>query len=255
MTMKLAGKKGLIVGVANDRSLAWGCAKAFRAEGAELAVTYLNDKAKPFVEPLANQVEAPIILPLNVRDDEQMDAVFKAVAAQWGKLDFVLHSIAYSPNNDLRGRVVDCSREGFQTAMDVSCHSFMRMAQRAEPLMKGGGSLLTISYLGGARVVEHYNMMGPVKAALESSVKYLAAELGGKNIRVNALSPGPIVTRAATGIIAFEEFLGDSRRKSPLRQELTIEDVGAFAAFLVSDGARHITGNIEYIDGGRNIIS
>jgi enoyl-[acyl-carrier protein] reductase I len=255
MTQTLAGKKGLIVGIANDRSLAWGCAQAFRTEGAELAVTYLNDKAKLFVEPLAKQVQASVILPLRVENDDQMNVLFSAITQKWGKLDFLLHSIAYSPGADLRGRVVDCSREGFLSAMDISCHSFMRMAKLAEPLMKDGGALLTMSYLGAERVVPHYNLMGPVKAALESTVKYLAAELGSKHIRVNALSPGPILTRAATGIPGFAELAEESARKSPCPGILSIEEVGAFAAFLVGDAARHITGNIEYIDGGRNIMS
>jgi enoyl-[acyl-carrier protein] reductase I len=255
MKNTLAGKKGLIVGIANDRSLAWGCAKAFRGEGAELAITYLNDKAEPYVRPLAEQVEAPIILPLNVQDDVQMEELFKAIKAKWGRLDFLLHAVAYSPKADLRGRVVDCSREGFLTAMDISCHSFIRMAHLAEPLMKEGGSLLTISYLGGERVVPHYNLMGPVKAALEGTVKYLAAELGGRNIRVNALSPGPIATRAATGILAFDQLSEEAKRKAPYKGMLTVEEVGALAAFLMGDAARHITGNIEYIDGGHHIMA
>ena len=255
MVKKLEGKKGLIVGIANEQSIAWGCAKAFRSEGAELAITYLNDKAYPFVYPLAKQLEAPIVLPLDVRDDTQMDAVFEAVKTQWGKLDFLLHSIAFAPREDLHGRVADCSREGFLTAMDISCYSFIRMAHCAEPLMTNGGCLLTTSYYGGERVVEHYSMMGPVKSALEGAVRYLAAEMGRQHIRVNALSPGPILTRAAGGLADFDELIREAQQKSPSHEKPTLDDVGAMAAFLVSDDARHITGNITFIDCGTHIMA
>jgi enoyl-[acyl-carrier protein] reductase I len=255
MAKNLEGKKGLIVGIANEHSIAWGCAKALHFEGADLAVTYLNDKASAFVSPLAKQADASIIMPLDVRDDAQMDAVFGAIKAQWGKLDFLLHSVAYAPKEDLRGRVVDCSRDGFLTAMDISCHSFIRMAQRAEPLMSEGGCLLAVSYYGGERVVEHYNMMGPVKAALEGVVKYLAAELGSKAIRVNALSPGPILTRAASGLVDFDMLVNAAEQKAPAHEAPTIEDVGALAAFLVSDNARHMTGNITFVDCGFHIMA
>lgn len=251
----LKGKKGLIVGIANERSIAWGCAKACHEAGAELAITYLNDKARPYVTPLAEQLSAPILLPLNVQNDEQLDTLFAEMKAKWGKLDFLLHCIAFASKNDLQGRVVDCSREGFLTAMDISCYSFIRMAHLALPLMTNGGCLLTTSYYGGERVVEHYNMMGPVKAALEGAVKYLAAELGGKNIRVNALSPGPILTRAASGIADFESLVSATRQKSPSHEMPTIDDVGALAAFLVSDAARHITGNISFIDCGMHVMA
>jgi enoyl-[acyl-carrier protein] reductase I len=253
VTQRLAGKKGVVVGIANEHSIAWGCAKAFAAEGAELAVTYLNEKAEPHVRPLAEQVKAPLILPLDVRNDAQMEAVFNAVKAKWGKLDFLLHSIAFAPRGDLQGRVADCSRQGFLTAMDISCYSFIRMAHFAEPLMTNGGCLLTTSYYGGERVIEHYNMMGPVKSALEGAVKYLAAELGKSQIRINALSPGPILTRAAAGLADFDELIREAQRKSPIRETPTIDDVGAMAAFLVSDGARHVTGNITFIDCGAHI--
>ncbi|HEU5047299.1 MAG TPA: enoyl-ACP reductase FabI [Rickettsiales bacterium] len=254
MTGILEGKKGLIVGIANEHSIAWGCAKAFRDAGAELAITYLNDKAYPFVAPLAAQVESPIVMPLDVRDDAQMEALFSTISTQWGKLDFLLHSIAFAPKIDLQGRVTDCSREGFLSAMDISCYSFIKMARMAEPLMKDGGCLITTSYYGGERVVEHYNMMGPVKAALEGTIKYLAYELGDQRIRVNALSPGPILTRAASGIANFDDLIEGARRKNPHHEMPTIEDVGAMAAFLASDGARHMTGNVTYIDCGYHIM-
>ncbi len=254
MTQTLACKKGLVVGIANEHSIAWGCAKAFQAEGAELAVTYLNVKAEPYVRPLAQQVSASIILPLDVRDDAQMEAVFNAVKAKWGKLDFLLHAIAFAPKEDLHGRVADCSRQGFLTAMDISCYSFIRMAHCAEPLMTAGGCLLTTSNYGGEQVVEHYNIMGPVKSALEGVVKYLAAEMGKSRIRVNVLSPGPILTRAAGGLADFDELMREAQRKSPLHETPLIADVGAMAAFLVSDGARYITGNVTFIDCGAHVM-
>jgi enoyl-[acyl-carrier protein] reductase I len=254
MSQTLAGKKGLVVGIANEHSIAWGCAKAFHAEGAEVAVTYLNVKAEPFVRPLAQELGTSIILPLDVRDDAQMEAVFNAIKAQWGQLDFLLHAIAYAPKEDLQGRVADCSRQGFLTAMDISCYSFIRMAHFAEPLMTAGGCLLTTSNYGAEQVLEHYNIMGPVKSALEGALKYLAAEMGKSRIRVNALSPGPILTRAAGGLADFEDVLRDAQRKSPLHETPHIDDVGAMAAFLVSDGARHITGNVTFIDGGAHVL-
>ena len=210
MVFDLRGKKGLIVGIANEDSIAWGCARAFRAAGAELAVTWLNESARPYVEPLAEQLQAPIQMPLDVEQDGQMEAVFDALGARWERLDFVLHSIAFAPAADLHGRVADSSREGFARAMDISCHSLARMARLAEPLMQGGGSLLTMSYLGAEEVVANYGLMGPVKAALESTVRYLAAELGPQGIRVNAVSPGPLATRAASGIQHFDQLLADA---------------------------------------------
>lgn len=254
MQGSLQGKKGLVVGIANQDSIAWGCARALRAAGAELAVTWLNDKARPHVEPLARQLDAAISLPLDVEQPEQLDALFAAIAAQWGKLDFVLHSIAYAPGADLHGRVIDSSAEGFARAMDISCHSLMRMARLAEPLMTDGGSLLTMSYLGAEEVVPHYGMMGPVKAALEAAVRYLAAELGPRGIRVNAISPGPLATRAASGITGFDELLANAARRAPLRHTVTIDDVGALCAFLASDGARAMTGGTLYVDGGYHIL-
>ena len=251
----LRGKKGLILGVANEHSIAAGCAKAFRAYGAELALTYLNDKAKPYVEPVAEAVGSEIFMPLDVEADGQLDAVFDAIEQRWGRLDFVLHSIAYCPIEDLHGRVVDCSREGFGRAMDVSVHSFVRMAKRAEPLMVDGGCLLTVSYYGAEKVVDHYNVMGPVKAALEAVTQYMAAELGPKGIRVNALSPGPIATRAASGIAHFDALIDEARERAPQQRLVTLEEVGAMAACLVSGFARSVTGNVAYVDGGYHVMS
>ncbi len=251
----LKGKKGLVIGIGNDQSIAWACARAMHEAGATLGGTWLNDKARPHVEPLLRSVNAEIQLPLDVRDDAQLQALFEAVAQRWGRLDFLLHSIAFAPKDDLHGRVTDSSREGFLLAMDISCHSFMRMARLAEPLMSEGGSLMTMSYLGGAEVIPNYGIMGPVKAALESSVRYMAAELGEKGIRVNAVSPGPIVTRAASGIAQFDTLVQDSIKRSPLGRELDIEDVAPLCVFLASDGARAITGSTLYVDGGYHTLN
>lgn len=250
----LAGKRGLVVGIANRHSIAAGCAQAFRAAGADVAVTYQNDAAKPFVTPVAEAVDADLFLPLDVSAPGQMEAVFDTIATTWGSLDFVLHSIAFCPREDLHGRVTDCSRDGFALAMDVSVHSFIRMAKLAEPLMAGGGTLLTVSYHGAERVVDHYNIMGPVKAALESTARYLSVELGDKNIRVNALSPGPLETRAASGIDHFDALIDDAKARAPLHRLTNIDEVGAFATYLVSDGARSVSGNTAYIDGGHHVV-
>lgn len=252
--LPLAGKRGLVTGIANADSIAWGCAKAFRAMGAELAVTYLNDKARPHVEPLARQVDASLLMPLDLLREGELEAVFERIAAEWGGLDFVLHSIAYAPRDDLHGRVTDCSRAGFLTAMDVSCWSFIRMAKLAEPLMSGGGALFCMSYYGSQMVVEHYNMMGPVKAALESATRYLAAELGPQGIRVHAISPGPLKTRAASGIAEFDALLDRAQAKAPARSLVSIDDVGEATAWLATDAARRMTGQTLYIDGGYHII-
>src|SRR6201993_3236482 len=230
----LKGRKGLIAGIANDQSIAWGCAKAFRALGADLAVTYLNEKAKRFVDPLARTLEAPIVMPLDVRVEGQMEAVFERIGEDWGKLDFVLHSIAFSPKEALQGRVVDVEREGFLTTMEVSCWTFMRMAHLAEPLMRKGGTLFTMTYYGSQMVVKNYNIMGVAKAALESAVRYMAAELGPKGIRVHAISPGPLATRAASGIPEFDALLDKAKVKAPARSLVSIEDVGVATAFLAS---------------------
>lgn len=252
--LPLAGKRGLVTGIANADSIAWGCAKAFRAMGAELAVTYLNDKARPHVEPLARQVDAPLLMPLDLLREGELEAVFERIATEWGGLDFVLHSIAYAPRNDLHGRVTDCSRAGFLTAMDVSCWSFIRMAKLAEPLMPTGGTLFCMSYYGSQMVVEHYNMMGPVKAALESATRYLAAELGPQGIRVHAISPGPLKTRAASGIAEFDALLDRAQAKAPARSLVSIDDVGEATAWLATNAARRMTGQTLYIDGGYHII-
>lgn len=249
----LQGKRGLIVGIANEDSIAYGCARAVRAAGAELAVTYLNAKAEPYVRPLAERLDAPLILPCDVREPGQLEAVFDAVRDHWGRLDFLLHSIAFAPREDLHGRVVDCSQSGFAMAMDVSCHSFIRMARMAEPLMPNGGCLMTVTFYGSEKVVDDYNLMGPVKAALEASVRYMAAELGEKRIRVHALSPGPLHTRAASGIARFDALMERARARAPEHRLVSIEDVGAVAAFLASDGAAALTGNVEYIDAGYHI--
>lgn len=250
----LAGKKGLIVGIANDKSIAYGCARIFNREGAELAITYLNDKAEKHVRPLAEGLGAPIITPLDVQNEDQMDRLFDRIADQWGKLDFVLHSIAFAPGDDLHGRVIDCSRDGFLTAMDISCHSFQRLAKRAEPLMIDGGALLTVTYMGSERVIDHYGVMGPVKAALESATRYMAAELGPKNIQVHAISPGPLLTRAASGIAEFNTLMNTAQSRSPGRRLVTIDEIGELAAFLASDRSRGITGDVIHIDGGYNIM-
>ena len=254
MAGALQGKKGLVVGVANDKSIAWGCARALRDAGAELALTWFNDKARPHVEPLAQQLQAPITLPLDVEQAGQMEAVFDAIAQRWGQLDFVLHSIAFAPKSDLHGRVVDSSREGFARAMDISCHSFARMAHLAEPLMPQGGSLMTMSYVGAEEVIPGYGLMGPVKAALEASTRYLAAELGPKGIRVNAISPGPLATRAASGIPDFDTLLQEAVQRAPLRRLVDIDEIGALCTFLAGDGAKAITGSTLYVDAGYHIL-
>ncbi len=254
VSFELTGKKGLVVGIANEQSIAYGCARAFHALGAELAITYLNEKAERFVRPLAEQLNSPIILPCDVQAAGQLEAVFERIGQEWGRLDFLVHSIAFAPRDDLHGRVVDCSLEGFMLAMDVSVHSFIRMARLAEPLMQAGGSLLTMSYYGAEKVVENYNMMGPVKAALENVVRALAAELGPAGIRVNALSPGTIKTRAASGISHFDELMTKTAERTPTRRLPTIDDVGALAAFLVGDAASAMTGDIHYVDGGYHIV-
>ncbi|GAA5157646.1 enoyl-ACP reductase FabI [Viridibacterium curvum] len=250
----LKGKRGLVVGIANDKSIAWGCAKAFRAAGAELAVTWLNAKAEPHVRPLAEQLNASVTLPLDVEDDTQMGAVFATLRERWGHLDFLLHSIAFAPKDDLHGRVTDSSRTGFARAMDISCHSFVRMAHLAEPLMSDGGCLLTMSYQGADEVIANYGIMGPVKAALQSASRYLAAELGPKGIRVHAVSPGPLATRAASGIKGFDGLMESAAQRAPLHRLVNIDDVGALCAFLVSDGARSLTGGTLHVDGGVNIL-
>jgi enoyl-[acyl-carrier protein] reductase I len=253
-SVALHGRKGLITGIANDQSIAWGCAKAFRFLGADLAVTYLNDKAKPHVEPLAKELGSELLLPLDLRNEGEIEAVFEQIGRQWGRLDFLLHSIAFAPMADLHGRVTDCSRDGFLQAMEISCWSFLRMAHLAEPLMKNGGALFCMTYYGSQMVVENYNLMGPVKAALESATRYLAHELGPKGIRVHAVSPGPLKTRAASGIGHFDQLLARAQEKAPMHSLVSIEDVGMATAYLATDAAKLITGETIYIDGGYHII-
>lgn len=250
----LAGMHGLVIGIANADSIAFGCARAMGAAGAELAVTYLNEKAEPHVRPLAEALRCPIVAPCDVERPGQLEAVFGQARERWGKLDFVVHSIAYAPREALCGRVTDCSAEGFARAMDVSVHSLVRMARLAEPLMADGGCILTMSYHGAREVVRQYGIMGPVKAALESVVGYLAAELGPQGIRVHAISPGPLKTRAAGGIPQFDVLLEHAASRTPLRHVLTIDDVGALAAWLVSRGARGLTGNVVYVDAGEHLL-
>jgi enoyl-[acyl-carrier protein] reductase I len=250
----LSGKKALVVGVANDRSIAWGCAAAMRKAGADIAMTYLNDRAKPHVEKLAEQVQAPLFLPLEVRDPAQIDALFDAIGKTWGRLDILVHSIAFAPKEALQSRVVDCPRDGFLAAMEVSCWSFLDLARRAEPLMKQGGTMLTMSYLGANEVVDNYGIMGPVKAALESAVRYVATELGPKGIRVHAVSPGPLATRAASGIKDFDELMARVSARAPARRLVTIEEVGAACVFLASDYGAAMTGETLYVDGGYHVL-
>ncbi|MDA8231187.1 MAG: enoyl-ACP reductase FabI [Magnetospirillum sp.] len=250
----LAGTCGIVAGIANEHSIAFGCAKAFHAGGAELAITYLNDKARPHVEPLAQRLGAPVFLPLDVTDSGQMQALFDSVRDRWGRLDFLLHAIAYAPKEDLQGRLVDCSTEGFLTAMDISCHSFIRMARLAEPLMGAGGTLITMSYYGAEKVIPDYDVMGPVKAALEASVRYLAYELGSKGIRVHAVSPGPLKTRAASGLKGFDDLLAMSARRAPEHELVDIDDVGVATAFLATPYARLITGGTIHVDGGYHVM-
>jgi enoyl-[acyl-carrier protein] reductase I len=251
----LAARKALIVGVANDQSIAYGCAKAFRAAGADLAVTWLNDKARPHVEPLARELEAGIMMPLDVAQPGQLEALFKEIEGRWGRLDILVHSIAFAPLADLQGGLLDCSAEGFAKAMDVSCHSFIRMARLAAPLMKDGGTMFAMSYYGANRVVPNYNVMGPVKAALEAACRYLAFELGPRGIRVHAISPGPLKTRAASGLKDFELLLNEAAQKAPLGELVDIMDVGWACAYLATPFAHRITGGTVYVDGGTNIIA
>ncbi len=246
----LKGKRGLVVGVANGDSIAFGCASKLRAFGAEIALTYLNDKAKNYVAPLAEQIDADLLLPLDVTKPGEMQAVFERIRAEWGSLDFVIHSIAFAPRDDLHGRIVDCSQAGFLQAMQVSVHSFIEMAHHAEPLLNPGGALVTMSYHGADKVVDHYNVMGPVKAALESSVRYLANELGPRELRVFAVSPGPLRTRAASGIDHFDELIEMARTRSPGRRLVDIAEVGRVVAFLVGGAASGMTGDVIYVDAG-----
>jgi len=251
----LTGSKALVVGVANQHSIAYGCAKAFRELGADLAITYVNEKTRTYVEPLAKELEAPIFMPLNVGTPGMLEAVFERITEEWGRLDIVLHSIAFAPREDLRGALIDCSAEGFKQAMDISCHSFVRMARLAAPLMKNGGTLFAMSYYGANKVVPSYNVMGPVKAALEACCRYLAYELGGKRIRVHAISPGPLKTRAASGLKDFELLLNEAAQRAPIGELVDIMDVGFACAYLATPYSRRISGATVYVDGGANIMA
>jgi enoyl-[acyl-carrier protein] reductase I len=253
--LSLQGKKGLIVGIANQHSIAYGCAKVLHEYGAELAITYLNEKAADYVIPLAKALDAPIIMPCDVSDAEQLHAVFDQIERQWGKLDFLIHSIAYCPLEDLHSRVIDSHWDAMAQAMNISCHSFIRMAKHAEALMQDGGSLLAISYIGGERVVPQYSLMGPVKAALELSSRYMAIELAAQKIRCNILSPGPIKTRAASGVRDFNTLYQNSLDRSPSGTLANIDDVGRSAAFLVSDDACAISGTTLYVDDARHALA
>jgi enoyl-[acyl-carrier protein] reductase I len=251
----LAGTKVLVVGVANDQSIAYGCAKAFRIAGADLAITWLNDKARAYVEPLAQELEASITAPLDVGVPGQLEAVFDLIRERWGKLDSLIHSIAFAPKQDLQGGLLDCSAEGFAKAMDISCHSFVRMAKLGAPLMTDGGAMFAMSYYSANRVVPNYNVMGPVKAALEAACRYLAYELGPSRIRVHAISPGPLKTRAASGLKDFELLLNEAAQKAPLGELVDIMDVGFTCAYLATPFAPRVTGGTTYVDGGTNIVA
>jgi enoyl-[acyl-carrier protein] reductase I len=250
----LTGKKALVVGVANEHSIAYGCAKAFRALGADVAITYLNEKARPHVEPLATELSSSIFMPLDVQQPGQLETVFDAIRDAWGWLDIMVHSIAFAPKRDLQGGLLDCSAEGFALAMDVSCHSFVRMARLAAPLMTDGGTMFAMTYRGAEKVVPSYNVMGPVKAALESACRYLAQELGPRGIRVHPISPGPLKTRAASGLKDFDLLLNEAASRAPVGELVDIDDVGYTCAYLATPYARRLTGQTIYVDGGVNIL-
>ena len=251
----LEGKKALVVGIANEYSIAYGCARAFHEAGADVAITYLNDKAKPHVEPLAKAVESPLFLPLDVSKPGDMEALFKRIKKEWGQLDILVHSIASAKKEDIKGGLIDCSADGFAMAMDISVHSFIRMAKLAAPLMKDGGTMFAMSYHGAAKVVPNYNVMGPVKAALEASCRYLAYELGPQKIRVHPISPGPLKTRAASGLKDFDMLLNQAMERAPVGELVDIMDVGFACAYLASPYARRMTGDTVYVDGGINIMA
>ena len=250
----LAGKRGLIMGVANDRSIAWGVARAAAAHGAEVAFTYQGEALRKRVVPLAQSVGCDLVLPCDVTDTTSLDQIFATLAERWGSLDFVLHAIAFSDKEQLKGRYVDTTADNFTETMLVSCYSFTAVCQRAEMLMPNGGSLLTLSYMGAERVMPHYNVMGVAKAALEASVRYLAADLGPQNIRVNAISAGPMKTLAASGIGDFRFILRWNQANAPLRRNVTLDDVAGAGVYLLSDLSSGVSGEIHYVDCGYNII-
>jgi enoyl-[acyl-carrier protein] reductase I len=250
----MQGKRGVVMGVANDRSIAWGIARAVAAQGAEIAFTYQGEALEKRVKPLAESVGSSLLLPCDVADDASMDATFDAVAKAWGKIDFLVHAIGYADKQFLRGRYLDTPRDAFLQAMDISCFSFVAVGQRAAALMQEGGSLLTLSYLGAERVTPHYNVMGVAKAALEASVRYMATDLGERGIRVNAISAGPIKTLAASGIGDFRYILRWNQYNSPLRRNVTIEDVGGSGLYLLSDLASGVTGEVHHVDSGYHVV-
>jgi len=250
----MAGKRGLIMGVANDRSIAWGIAKAAHEAGAELAFTYQGEALQKRVQPLAQSVGSSLLTPCDVTDDASMDATFAAIKQAWGNLDFVVHAIAFSDKEELKGKYVSTSRDNFRLTLDISCYSFTAIAERARHLMPNGGSLLTLSYFGAERVMPHYNVMGVAKAALECSVRYLAADLGEQQIRVNAISAGPIKTLAASGIGDFRQILRWNELNAPLGRNVTIEDVGGAGLYLISDLSRGVTGELHHVDSGYNVV-
>ena len=250
----MAGKRGLVMGVANDRSIAWGIAKAAADQGAELAFTYQGEALEKRVRPLAQTVGTKIVLPCDVTDDSSLDRVFETLRAEWGRLDFLVHAIAFSDKEELKGQYLATSRRNFAQTLDISCYSFTACAQRAVPLMAEGGSLLTLTYYGAERVMPHYNVMGVAKAALEASVRYLAADLGGRTIRVNAISAGPIKTLAASGIGDFRYILRWNQLNAPLKRNVTIEDVGGAAVFLLSDLGSGVTGEVQHVDAGYHVV-
>jgi len=250
----MAGKRGVVFGVANNRSIAWGITKAVTDQGAEIALTYQGEAIKKRVEPLAQQIGSKLVLPCDVTDEATVEAVFRALREAWGSIDFLIHAVAFSDKEELDGRYVDTSKDNFIQTLLVSCYSFTALARRAEALMPNGGALLTLTYYGAEKVMPHYNVMGVAKAALESSVRYLAADLGKGNIRVNAISAGPIKTLAASGIADFRYILKWNEYNSPLRRTVSIEDVGAGALYLLSDLGRGVTGEILHIDAGYHVI-
>ena len=249
----MAGKRGLIMGVANNRSIAWGIAKACAAQGAEIALTFQGDALKKRVGPLAAELGSKLVLPCDVTDTNSMDAVFETLRETWGSMDFLVHAIAFSDKNELDGRYVDTSEKNFTQSLLISCYSLTALAQRAEKLMTNGGAMLTLTYYGAEKVMPHYNVMGVAKAALEASVRYLAADLGKTGIRVNAISAGPIKTLAASGISDFRYILRWNEYNSPLRRTVTIEDVGASGMYLLSDLSRSVTGEIHHVDSGYHV--
>jgi enoyl-[acyl-carrier protein] reductase I len=250
----MAGKRGMIMGVANDRSLAWGIAKALSEAGAELAFTYQGEALGKRVRPLAESLDSEFVLEADVTSEASLDAVFAAVGERWGGLDFLVHAIAFSDRNELTGKYVNTTRDNFLRTLDVSCFSFTDLCRRAAPLMKEGGSLLTLTYAGAERVMPHYNVMGVAKAALEASVKYLAVDLGGDNIRVNAISAGPIKTLAAYGIGDFHYILKWNQLNAPLQRNVTIEDVGGAGLYLLSDLSAGVTGEVHHVDCGYHVV-